>query len=33
MYPNEKNMIVVPNNEKNGVYYEYPSLPHFIDKL
>ena len=33
MYPNEVNMIVVPNNKKNGDYYEYPSLSQFKDKL
>ena len=33
MYPNEENMIVVPNNKKNGDYYEKHSLTHLIDKL
>ena len=32
MCPNKVNMIVVQNNEKNGDYYEHPSLSHFIDE-
>ena len=29
--PNEVN-IVVPNNKKNGDYYEYTGLSHFTDE-
>ena len=29
MYPNMENIIVVPNNKKNGNYYGNPSLSHF----
>ena len=29
MYPNEMNMILVPNHKNNGDYYEYPSLSLF----
>ena len=33
MYPNAVNMIVVPNNKKNGDCYYYPSLSYFVDGL
>ena len=33
MYPNEVNMIIVPNNKKNRDYYGYPWLSHFTDEL
>ena len=33
MYPNAVNMIVVPNNKKNGDHYENPSLTHLMDNL
>ena len=33
VYPNVKNMIVVPINKRNRDYYEYPSLCHFRDEL
>ena len=33
MYPNEMNMIVVPNNKSNGDYYDNPSLSHFTNEL
>ena len=33
VYPNEVNMIIVPNNRKNRDYYKYPSLSYFIDEL
>ena len=32
MYPNVKNMIVVPNHKKNGDFYENPGWPHFMDE-
>ena len=31
--PNEKNVIIVPNHEKNEEYYENPHLPHMINEL
>ena len=33
MYPIVENMIVVPNQKKNGDYLENPILTHFIDEL
>ena len=27
LYPYEKNVCIVPNNEKNGDYYQNPCLP------
>ena len=33
MYPNAKNMVVVPNHKSNGDYYENLSLSHFMDGL
>ena len=33
MYNNEENMVVMPNHEQNGDYYENPSLPHLMDEL
>ena len=33
IYPYTENMIIVPNNKKNGDYLENPSLSHFTDEL
>ena len=33
VYPNKENIVVVPNHNRNGEYYENPSLSHFTDKL
>ena len=33
MYTNEENMVVMPNHENNGDYYENPSLPYLMDEL
>ena len=33
MYPNKGNMFMVPNDEKNGAYYENPSLSLLTDEL
>ena len=30
MYPNEKNMFIMPNHEKSGDYHESPSLSHLM---
>ena len=32
VYPNKKTMIVVPNNKKNGDFYEYLSLSQFMEE-
>ena len=32
VYPNKENMILVPNNQKNGDDYEYPSLSYFANE-
>ena len=32
IYPNKENVIVVPNREKNGDYYENLSLSHSMDE-
>ena len=33
VYPNAVNMIVVPNNQKNVDYYEYPSLSRLTNEI
>ena len=33
IYPNEENMVMVPNHEKNGDYYVNPCLSQSKDKL
>ena len=33
VYPNEVNLILVPNNKKNKDCYAYPSSSHFTEKL
>ena len=33
MYPNEENVVMVPNHEYNGDYYENPSLFYLMDEL
>ena len=33
VYPNAENMIVAPNHNKNGDYYENISSTHLMDKL
>ena len=31
LYPNEKNMIIVPNHKKNGDYYKNPCLSNLMN--
>ena len=33
MNPNEKNIFLVANHKNSGHYYEYPCLPHSINRL
>ena len=33
VHPNVENMVVVPNHNRNGDYYENPSLSYFMDEL